>query len=73
MLFLKVCGCLKEGKAWPQIHFCSSPTHGKWAQLHFWPWRNTDPDLETLEPVFLGPSVGSLEPVGTAEAYREIG
>lgn len=29
--------------------------------------------LETLEPVLLGPSVGLLEPVGTAEAYWEIG
>lgn len=25
--------------------------------------------LETLEPVLRGPSVGLLEPVGTAEAY----
>lgn len=29
--------------------------------------------LETLEPVLLGPSVGLLKPVGTAEAYWEIG
>lgn len=29
--------------------------------------------LETLEPVLLRPSVGLLEPVGTAEAYWEIG
>lgn len=71
MLSLKMSGCMKEGKAWLQVHFCSSPTHGekRQAQLHCWPWRSTDPDSETLEPVLLGPSVGSLEPVVTAEAY----